>query len=250
MQRNRQWRTAARAFGGLAALFALVVSTVGGGTLLGRVGLAAKSLPANSVTPPSITAAPENPTYATDATFAFSSPDATSFRCRIDNKPFAACTSGISFHNLQLKTHSFEVLAVDSAGNTSALTSYSWEIVKKITFAVSGSAGGPLYPGVEQPINLVITNPHNFAVQVTRVDIAIAEDTSPAAAGCSGSENLTVSRPFAGPVTIPGNARVSLTGSVHPQARPWLLMPNLPKSQDECKNVEFELTYLATASKR
>lgn len=249
MRTNRQWRTGARATGALVLLFALAVPTVGGGTVLDRIGLAAKSVPpATTVAPPTIVSAPDNPTYATTATFTYTGPTGATFRCRVDNTPFSVCSTGMLFDKLSRKTHSFDVQAVDSAGNTSAPASYSWEVVKRITFAVSGDADGLLYPGVEQPINLVLTNPHNFAVTVTAVTVAIDDRTS--VPGCSARANVSVSKPFTGPVSIPGNGTIALSDSVYSEARPRLLMANLATNQDECKNAAFHLTYLATASKR
>ena len=77
-----------------------------------------------------ITAKPADPTSATGASFAFDSNDATaSFACRLDDGSFAACTSPKSYSGLGEGSHTFEVRATDTAGNTDASpASFAWTI--------------------------------------------------------------------------------------------------------------------------
>ena len=68
-----------------------------------------------------------------DATFTFSGTDATSgvasFECSFDGGDYAACTSGDNMGtDLADGTHTFDVRAIDTAGNTGAADSYSWTV--------------------------------------------------------------------------------------------------------------------------
>lgn len=86
-------------------------------------------------TPPDtdITSGPPNPSTASTATFSFTGTDnvgVVSYECRIDSASFAACSSPYS-HPTALAdgSHTFEVRAVDGAGNLDPTpASYTWLI--------------------------------------------------------------------------------------------------------------------------
>lgn len=65
-----------------------------------------------------ITSGPEAAIGSADVEFAFSAADAAGFACRIDAGAFAACTSPQPYSGLAQGPHSFEVRAIDAAGNT------------------------------------------------------------------------------------------------------------------------------------
>jgi hypothetical protein len=79
--------------------------------------------------PPTITSAPPNVTDSTTATFSFSDADGSAtFRCKLDGGSFSACASPVTYTNLAEGEHTFEVKAVDPAGNQSTVTSHTWFI--------------------------------------------------------------------------------------------------------------------------
>jgi hypothetical protein len=78
---------------------------------------------------PTITSSPPSNSASTSATFSFTDADATAtFSCRLDGGSFASCTSPITYDQLAAGAHTFRVRAVDSVGNESAVTTYSWKI--------------------------------------------------------------------------------------------------------------------------
>jgi hypothetical protein len=81
-------------------------------------------------TPPSasITVKPSNPSNVESPSFEFAANEASTFRCRLDSAPFAPCTSPKSYLNLDDKGYTFEVRAIDTAGNVGSITSYPWTI--------------------------------------------------------------------------------------------------------------------------
>jgi peptidoglycan/xylan/chitin deacetylase (PgdA/CDA1 family) len=79
---------------------------------------------------PELTEFPSNPTYETGATFAFSSPEATSFQCRLDgnNRSWAACSSPKAYPGpLSFGSHTFRVRGIDSSG-PGPERAYTWTI--------------------------------------------------------------------------------------------------------------------------
>jgi hypothetical protein len=95
------------------------------------------------LTPAAITATitasskPPAQTTQTSATFTFSSNLAVStFRCRLDGAPYGLCTGATSqaLTGLSPGSHTFDVQAIDSAGNT-ATDSYTWTVVATLPAA-------------------------------------------------------------------------------------------------------------------
>ena len=82
-----------------------------------------------------IDAKPASLVNSNTATFEFSGPDAepssgvASFQCKLDEASFAACSSGIEYTELAEGSHSFEVRAIDNAGNVDAgPASHEWSV--------------------------------------------------------------------------------------------------------------------------
>ena len=72
---------------------------------------------------------PTNPSGNTQPTFKFNDPDASaSFQCSIDGSAFTGCTSPYQTPVLSDGSHTFAVRSIDSVGNASAATSYTWTV--------------------------------------------------------------------------------------------------------------------------
>jgi hypothetical protein len=149
-------------------------------------------------------------------------------------------------------SYTVSVQATDTAGNTSKATSVAFQVdstaVSNKPFGISGSFTGSFAPGVQQRLDLVLTDPYSFPITVTGVNVKVEAGTSKA--GCDGPTNLTVVSQAGvtslNPVTVqPGPAGYALSGN----QRPLLEMPNLSTSQDACKGAQFTLSYTGTATK-
>jgi hypothetical protein len=83
-------------------------------------------------TPPQteITGGPNDTTAAT-AVFLFSAPGATGVSCRLDGGAWQPCGSPQAYSGLSLGGHTFEVTAVDAAGNTDPTPAHhAWQVLK------------------------------------------------------------------------------------------------------------------------
>jgi len=82
-------------------------------------------------TPPGtvIDAAPSDPSTA-DVGFDFSSPDGgVAFECELDGGGFSVCSSPASYAGLASGPHTFDVRAIDSAGNVDPTpASFTWSV--------------------------------------------------------------------------------------------------------------------------
>jgi YVTN family beta-propeller protein len=107
--------------------------------------ISAVSQPPTDTTPPmlsSISAVDGNnvpvanlsSTFSTSITFTFEFVDdvggIAGIECSLDGSQFSACTSPITFNNLAASTHTFQVRATDTSGNTNPTpVSFTWTVV-------------------------------------------------------------------------------------------------------------------------
>jgi hypothetical protein len=76
--------------------------------------------------PPSIDSHPADPSNDDPVSFAFSDgEDGAGFQCKLDGAAFASCTSPKTY-SVGDGSHTFQVKAVDGAGNASSSVSYKW----------------------------------------------------------------------------------------------------------------------------
>jgi uncharacterized repeat protein (TIGR01451 family) len=90
-----------------------------------------------------ITAGPSGGTPDPTATFTFTSTEAGGFECQLDQEPrFTPCTSPKTYSGLNAGAHSFQVRAVDLAGNTDPTPEYrSFQVSAPDTVITGGPTG-------------------------------------------------------------------------------------------------------------
>ncbi|MFN8442089.1 MAG: immunoglobulin domain-containing protein [Caldilineaceae bacterium] len=110
-------------------------STLCGSVATNVATLVVNALPPLDTTPPdtTLTEFPVSPSYSSSATFRFSSNEINSiFACSLDSSPFTGCTSPQNYTGLSNGNHTFQVRAVDAAGNIDpSPASYTWMINTK-----------------------------------------------------------------------------------------------------------------------
>ncbi|MGH8994381.1 MAG: hypothetical protein ACRDZ7_22965, partial [Acidimicrobiia bacterium] len=215
------------------------------------VGAAAQPGGSNGSTPlpPTITKAPEDPTFDTTAQFKFTGQSGVGFRCRLDGGAVSSCNSGTANYNkLEPGEHTFEVRAINASAALSAPATYTWTILLRSGFEITGSLDQVLYPGTSERVNLSLGNPYNFPLRVLGVEVTVEpETTNP---GCIGDDNLSVVHGLTGEVVVPARSTMSLLElGVDPGLWPLVEMLNLDTNQDACKNATFKLSYEGTGTK-
>jgi hypothetical protein len=110
----------------------------------------------------------------------------------------------------------------------------------KVSFKVTGSAAGLLYPdGPAQGIPLTLENPMNQTIYITRVSAGVRDTGS---SGCNANwfqtTGLTVPR---GGIAIPPKESVQLGRAG--LGEPTIRMRESGTNQDACRGTELELTY-------
>ena len=98
--------------------------------LAGNVsGVASRTWTVDTVAPPAptIDSGPSGSVSSLAATFTISDTEAGAIlECRLDGAPFAICSSPTSYSGLAQTSHTFDLRAMDAAGNTSGTTSRTW----------------------------------------------------------------------------------------------------------------------------
>jgi hypothetical protein len=95
---------------------------------------------------PTITSGPTGTTAGGD-TLTFTGELGATFQCRLDSGSWATCTSPKTYGTLADGSHTFDVRAVDAAGNTGATTSRTW------TVDATGPVIGTTFPGASGRYN-------------------------------------------------------------------------------------------------
>jgi hypothetical protein len=140
--------------------------------------------------------------------------------------------------------------AVVNGNTVSRSAAVALVVDKTQSFQVTGNLGTQLAPGRKAPLNLSLTNPHNFDLQVTNLAVALEESTSKP--GCSGTQNFAVTQIPAAryPIMLPGGQTRTLGQlGVADGHKPQVEMLNQAWNQDACKNAAISLHYSGSAGK-
>jgi hypothetical protein len=207
---------------------------------------------------PTIKDPPDNPTFDTSGDLHFDDAEVqVGYECAVDAAGFGACTDkNHERYSLPIGDHCIAVRALDAAANRSASTKICWTIVTKNSFGISSNLTQAFGPGVEQTVDLSLSNPYSFDLRVTDITVTVQSRTTKNGVvnpDCNGTANLLVTRQFSATpntVIIPRNSTRTLSALGIPEAQwPKVQMPNLPTSQDPCTKTTFALTYAGNASK-
>jgi hypothetical protein len=117
-------------------------------------------------------------------------------------------------------------------------------------FQIAGNLGTPLAPGMKAPLDLTVTNPHPFDLEITNLTVAVEDGTS--RTGCSGTQNFGITPIPAAryPITLPAGQTKSLGElGVAEGDQPQVEMLDQPWNQDDCKNATITLDYDGSAGR-
>jgi Ca2+-binding RTX toxin-like protein len=171
-----------------------------------------------------IDSSPTDPSNSSSASFTFSGTDTggsgvASFECKLDGGSFASCTSPQNYSGLADGSHTFEVRAIDAAGNTDQTpASFTWVIDATAPTVTIDQAAGQADPTGNSPINFTVV----FSEDVTgftNADVSLSGTggaTTAVVTGGPATYNVEVSGMTAnGTViaSIPANAAADAVGN-------------------------------------
>jgi len=209
-------------------------------------------------TPPNttITGQPSSTTNQTNASFTFTSSESGStFQCQMDGGGYSACTSPASYSGLASnQTHTFNVRAIDKAGNTDpSPATYSWVIdTTAPTVLISTTASNPTRTS---PIPVTVT----FSKPVTGFigsDVVVGNGTvqgSISGSGASYSFNVNPNPNSTVTVDIPagvaqdgagnGNTAATQLSVVFDNTAPTILISAPSLTVTDSGSVTYTVTY-------
>jgi hypothetical protein len=243
------------------------ISDLAGNALTGAVPVVGASFDIHRTAPPvAFTSKPPDPSSVSSSTFTWtSSPAAADFdhyECSTENGAFSTqvqsvggspqpCASPLTYVVASTNNgqHQFAVRAYDQLGNFTLIT-YTWKVAAGSiqNFTMTGNVVDQLFPGAAaRPVPLKLTNPNSVPIFVTDIQATITGN-SKSTLGCATATNFAVTQSNVSsttPVQVPANGSVTLPAQG--VSAPQIGMPNLPVSQDACKNAALTLSYTGSA---
>jgi hypothetical protein len=120
-------------------------------------------------------------------------------------------------------------------------------------FTIHGDLSAALRPGIEDPIDVTVSNPNDYPIRVDSVWVSISRVTAGTAGGTTGcgTGDFAVRQSSAAiQLVVPANSRARLSDLNIPRSGwPRLRMVASPiRSQDGCKGARLTLSYAAVGS--
>ncbi|HEX5609779.1 MAG TPA: hypothetical protein VFX45_06785 [Solirubrobacterales bacterium] len=175
------------------------------------------------------------------------------FQCRLDSGVWETCESPYHLGGLAAGEHFLAVRAFNRDDRAGPAASYTWrqmgvatplpaqEEPKQFTIEAR-DVPTDLYPGdPAQPLPLLIANPNPVAIEITSIEVDVADGSS----NCT-AENFALTAAGvspAAPLTVPANGSVSLPA----ETAPTIAMLNLPVNQDACQGAAVPLDFSGEA---
>jgi hypothetical protein len=209
---------------------------------------------------PVLASKPNNPTYNATNFFTWTGPtDGVSYQCSLENGAWSACSTPFTWviETGNYGLHQFGVRSVDTAGNASTSTAYTFKYEKKlptsgVPFQITGSVEG-LTIDLWRDVHVTVTNPNSVTIYVSALSMAIgSQENNPDAVGdvCTRDRDLGWDQPVfpAGQLLAVG-AGQSVTLPAQGVSAPRIRLKNLSDvNQESCKNASFDLIFSGTAT--
>ena len=111
-------------------------------------------------------------------------------------------------------------------------------------FAVEGHPRAPVHVGGSQPVDLLLTNPHPYALRISKLTVDVRVDAAHTRAGCvQGRDFRSVRMPPASyPIVLGPSRRARLT-DLRVAVLPRIAMVDATFNQDACKGAQLKLVF-------
>lgn len=162
------------------------------------------------------------------------------FQCRHDGGPWQDCGSPRRL-SLPTGSHSVAVRALAHTGQPGPVASYSWTQLEPKPIAIEpvGSIED-LHPGFPtQSLPVVVSNPNDVPVEVTRLTVELPTD--PPSCPAENFELIPAGISAAFPLAIAARASVSLPSET--VSAPAIRMLNRAANQDACQGAQLQLVF-------
>jgi hypothetical protein len=141
-------------------------------------------------------------------------------------------------------------ITADGGGGVTGAAATELVVLDGGPFTMSNVAPTAFEPGATRNIELTFTNPNDFAIKASDVQVALGSTDK---AGCVAADNFAITSAYAGPaeLTIPPSSTVELSDLGVAEAQwPQVRMLNLPTTnQDACKGAVLTLAYTGDATR-
>jgi hypothetical protein len=117
-------------------------TALGAAVVTALLSLATIALAAPAPATPTITTSPPNPSASTSAVLSFTGESGSTFECRLDAGPYAACSSPKPYTGLSAASHTFRVRAL-KGGKTSGDAVYTWTVAAPATPVIGSKPANP-----------------------------------------------------------------------------------------------------------
>jgi uncharacterized membrane protein len=145
------------------------------------------------------------------------------------------------------------VTGVGVSGSTtlSRSTTVILSVEEKKPFGVRHGPVSGLSPGTSKPLNMALSNPHNFDILVREVAVSLDPYSSSPSCGVKANFGVDQMPSSVYPLTIPAGSTRTLSQLGVPESQwPRVKMLNLPVSQDGCKGAQITLQFSGAATKK
>ena len=139
--------------------------------------------------------------------------------------------------------------AVRTSGNGTADAGTDWSTRP---VRIDGNVVEPISPGVTVPLDLTFTNPHDAAMSMTSLTVAVQDINAPNSDdthSCTIDDFTVGQAPGDLRITLAARATNTLSGlGVPSKMWPCMVMLNRPVNQDGCKGASLTLAYAASGT--
>lgn len=140
------------------------------------------------------------------------------------------------------------VTAVAASAARLAVLAFGWTQhrieLRPQSFTLGGDLPGLARPGVSYALDVRLTNPHRYSLEITRVSVSIVVDPAHLNAGCRRRRDFRSipMPPSSYPIRLPPRRTMRLR-QLRVRFLPQVAMLSLPLDQDACQGARLTLKY-------